>query len=300
MACQAGCRSGRLRAMRSGRPSLTAMMVAFGRGLGTEGAALDPIAKNLLPAPVGAALRWLGELDARGAPARLLVRAASLGMVDHVSLRTAAIDAAVGEAVRTGARQVVILGAGLDARAWRLPVLTGLDVYELDHPDTQRGKREAAEGLGPPLARVHFVPIDFEHERISERLAALGHDAAQPTTWIWEGVTPYLQREAVDATLADIGTHSAVGSVLVMTYAVPDLFVVPVPGLRAVTRLAFRGLGEPILGAMAPNQAAARVGSAGFDLVHDSDARDWAELSPGSAQLALPFRGERLLVARKG
>jgi len=276
------------------------MMVAFGRGLGTEGAAPDPVAKKLLPRPLGTALRWLGELDARGAPARLLVRAASLGMVDHVSLRTAAIDAAVTEAARGGARQVVILGAGLDARAWRLPALAELDVFELDHPDTQRGKRESAEALGPALARLHFVPIDFEQERIADRLAEVGHDAEAPTVWIWEGVTPYLGRDAIDATLADIGVRSSVGSVLLMTYSVADIFVVALPGLKALTRVAFRGLGEPILGAMATSEAAARVAAIGFDVVHDSDARDWSELAPGSPNLALPFRGERLLVARKG
>jgi hypothetical protein len=74
---------------------------------------------------------------------------------------------------------------------------------------------------------------------------------------------------------------------------------VPVPGLRAITRVAFRGLGEPILGAMAPSEAAARVAAVGFDVVHDSDARDWTEHAAGSAKLAMPFRGERLLVARK-
>lgn len=275
------------------------MMVAFGRGLGTEGAAPDPVAKKLLPRPVGAALRWLGELDARGAPARLVVRAASLGMVDHVSLRTAAIDAAVDEAVRSGARQLVILGAGLDARAWRLPCLAGLDVYELDHPDTQRAKRESIDEVGPALGRVHFVSIDFEHQRIDERLADAGHDATKPTVWIWEGVTPYLPLEAVDATLVDVGGRSAAGSVLCMTYAVPEIFVVPVPGLRAITRVAFRGLGEPLRGAMTPDDAAQRVDEVGFVVAHDSDARDWAALAAGSPKLALPFRGERLLVATK-
>jgi methyltransferase (TIGR00027 family) len=275
------------------------MMVAFGRGLGTEGAAPDPIAKKLLPRPVGTALRWLGELDARGAPARLLVRAASLGMVDHVSLRTAAIDAAVGEAVSAGARQLVILGAGLDARAWRLPCLAGLDAFELDHPDTQRAKRESVESVGPALARVHFVAIDFEHERVGERLADAGHDAARSTVWIWEGVTPYLPLEAIDTSLVDVGARSASGSVLCMTYAVPDIFVVPVPGLRAITRVAFQGLGEPLRGAMTPHEAAEHVATVGFDAVHDSDAREWASFAPGSPKLALPFRGERLLVAKR-
>ena len=279
-------------AMRGGWPSLTAMAVAFGRGLGTGGHAPDPHAGSLLPAPLGAALRALGRPGARAA-----VRAMSFGMVDHVCLRTAAIDAALHGAIASGCDQLVILGAGLDARAWRMPALHATDVYEVDHPSTQTGKRDATAALLRHARSVCFVAVDFERERTGVRLAAEGHDVARPTAWIWEGVTPYLHPTAIAQTLDDVAARSAGGSVLMMTYAIPEIVPLPIPAIGALTRLAFRGLGEGLFGAMAPADAAAMLERRGLVPTGDTDARAWAEHAPGSAALALPFRGERLLVA---
>ena len=88
------------------------------------------------------------------------------GMVDHVCLRTAAIDAAVVRAVEAGCRQLVILGAGLDGRAWRLNALREVDVYEVDHPDTQAEKRRRVDGLMQAASSVSFVPVDFARDRL--------------------------------------------------------------------------------------------------------------------------------------
>lgn len=286
--------------MRSGWPSLTAMAVAFGRGLGTEGAAPDPVATRLLPGPIAAALRAAKRLDAEQLPARVVVRGLSFGMVDHVCLRTAAIDAALRAAIDGGARQLVILGAGLDARAYRMDELAEVAVFEVDHPATQSGKREAVAELTPTAAAVKFVAVDFERERIADRLGEEGHVAGQPTAWIWEGVTPYLRPAAIRSTIAEIGARSSEGSALMMTYMVPEIVALPVPGARTIARLAFRSLGEPLLGQMTPEAAAALVEDIGYAVHTDDDARRWAELAPGSPKLALPFRGERLLVARRG
>jgi methyltransferase (TIGR00027 family) len=282
--------------MRAGRPSLTAMAVAFGRGLGTGDEAPDRLAVELLPQPLALALR---AARAAPAPARTLLRGLTFGMVDHVCLRTAAIDAALVEAVAGGCSQLVILGAGLDARAWRLDQLAGVTVLEVDHPSMQPSKREATGGMTPTAAAVRFVAVDFEHQRVADRLADEGHDASRATAWIWEGVTPYLHPVAISTTLADIGARSAVGSVLMMTYAIPQLVPLPIPGIRAITRFAFRGLGEALHGAMTPAEAADAAARIGFTALADGDARDWATHAAGSAALARPFRGERLLVARK-
>jgi methyltransferase (TIGR00027 family) len=272
------------------------MAVAFGRGLGTRGEAPDPMASELLPAPLGMALRAAKRAPA---PARTLLRGLTLGMVDHVCLRTAAIDAALEQAIMDGCTQLVILGAGLDARPWRLDALAGVTVFEVDHPSTQQGKREAVEGRVPMASSVRFVAVDFETQGVADRLADEGHDASAPTAWIWEGVTPYLHPLAIATTLDDIGARSAKRSVLMMTYAVPKLVLLPIPGVAAITRAAFRGLGEELHGAMTPTEAADAVDRIGFDTIDDSDARDWSTHAEGNATLARPFRGERLLVARK-
>jgi methyltransferase (TIGR00027 family) len=272
------------------------MAVAFGRGLGTDDDAPDPHAQALLPAPLGIALRAFGRRGARSA-----IRALSFGMVDHVCLRTAAIDAALRDAIAGGCTQLGILGAGLDARAWRIPETAAMDVFEVDHPSTQAGKRDAVAtaGMMQYARSLVFVAVDFERERLGARLHDEGHDPARPTAWIWEGVTPYLHPAAIEQTLADVAARSAPGSVMMMTYAIAEVVPLPIPGIGALTRLAFRGLGEALYGAMPPERAAALLADHGFAAVSDTDARDWSALAPGSAALARPFRGERLLVAER-
>lgn len=280
--------------MRSNWPSLTAIAVAFGRGLGTGGRPPDPLATQVLPAPVAHAL-GLANLG----PLRAATRAATFGLVDHVCLRTAAIDAAVRNAVDLGCGQLVILGAGLDTRAWRMPELAPVDVFEVDHPSTQQSKAEAATRLAALCRTVRMVAVDFERERVGERLAAEGHDATVPTVWIWEGVTPYLHREAIVSTLHDVEQRSAPDSRLLMTYATTDLVALPVPGLAALARAAFAGLGEAIHGAMSPSDAAGMLRAHHFAVLDDTDARDWRSHGPGSPWLARPFRAERLIVATR-
>jgi methyltransferase (TIGR00027 family) len=280
--------------MRDGRSSITAMLVAIGRGLGTAAATAERPAARLVPGPIGWTLGAIHRLGPWSAPARLAARVASAGMVDHVCLRTEAIDAAVDAAVDRGTPQLVILGAGLDARAWRLPQLSHMTVFELDHPATQADKRRRIGDTPPHARRVVFTAIDFERDAIAQRLEQVGHDARQPTMWIWEGVTPYLEPEAIDATLADVAARSCPGSSIAMTYAVDQL-----PGPRALhapIRSAFAVLGEPLRGMMSTARAAARLRDAGFALEDDTGSADWATRFDGFAPLARPFSSERLAV----
>ena len=155
------------------------------------------------------------------------MEALSLGLVEHLALRTLAIDRVVAASVAKGADQVVILGAGLDARAWRMDAMARAVVFEVDHPSTQRFKRErlgSRTSAGERArADVRFVEVDFERESLAARLAEAGHDVRRATTWIWEGVTPYLAPEATRATLAIVAVRSAPGSVLAVTYATPSM-----------------------------------------------------------------------------
>jgi methyltransferase (TIGR00027 family) len=115
----------------------------------------------------------------------------------------------------------VILGAGLDSRAWRMPELAGVAVFEVDQPASQQDKRNRAADLSgdPPT----FVPVDFGRDRLGEALSAAGHRAEAATTWVWEGVVPYLTREQVAATVAEVGGSSAPGSRLIVNFQVPAL-----------------------------------------------------------------------------
>lgn len=251
----------------------------------------DELARDLVPAWLRAPL---AAIEAR--PALLpLARLLSLGLLDHVSLRTAAIDDELRTALGRGAAQLVILGAGLDARAFRLADLGDTAVFEVDFPATQLAKRARLDGSLATAREVAFVGVDFERDLLDERLAEAGHDPGMPTVWIWEGVTPYLDEQALEATLEVVARRSAEASTLLVTYATPDLVrlgFVPRPLLRA----AFFILGEPIKSAFEPAQIRARLEARGFSVTSDTGSPEWAtrflEGEPASIVIA-----ERLAAA---
>lgn len=284
--------------MREGRPSLTAAAVSFARGVGVVGDAPDPHAGALLPAPLSYLLQAYRGAGPARVPLRAALRGVSLGMVDHITLRTLAIDTALREAVAAGCRQVVILGAGLDARAWRMAELAGLAVYEVDHPDTQGYKRQHAPEGRPVAASLTYVPVDFERQRVGDELAAAGHDASVPTFWIWEGVTMYLGRFAIVASLGEVASRSAPGSRLAVTYVLPR----KQPLGEQVERLvdaAFSMLGEPLIGALPSEEMQCLLEGAGFERRSDTHSRNWARTHDTSSALPLLLRSERLAVAER-
>ncbi len=283
--------------MKPGRVSMTALAVAAARGVGTPASPADPTAAAFLPAPLAWSLKRWQSLPSWARAALVAPRLLSGGLVDHVSLRTAAIDRELVDAVRAGAQSLVILGAGFDGRAYRMTELSGLDVFEVDHPITCAVKRARAKALRPQARSVRHVPVDFDHEPLAEALADMGHDAERPTAWLWEGVTPYLPIPAIDSSLRGITSRSAPGSRMLMTYAVPQLLGRSTPRLDALVRAGFTRLGEPLRGAMDPAQAQERVQTKGWLIHSDTGQRDWAGPARVSAWLARPLRSERLLVA---
>jgi methyltransferase (TIGR00027 family) len=188
-------------------------------------------------------------------------------MSNLMALRTTAIDSAVRKAITAGARQLVILGAGYDGRAWRMRELTGVKVFEVDHPATQSDKRARVTALPQPTGIVTFVAIDFERDSLEGVLERAGHDKSTPTCWIWEGVVMYLTRDAMHGTLASIARRSARGSTLIVNYHTTHR--------RLLARIIFRLIGEPQISAWSPQEMAADLESAGFIVREDSGMADW-------------------------
>ncbi len=212
-------------------------------------------------------------------------------MADLIALRTAAIDSAVRDAITSGATQLVILGAGYDGRAWRMSELTGVKVFEVDHPATQGSKRSHLAELPPAAGVVSFVATDFERESLDSVLDRAGHDRASPTCWIWEGVVMYLTRDAMRATLAGIAGRSAPGSTLIVNYHTAHR--------RLFARLLFRLIGEPQISAWTCEEMAADLRSVGFTAREDSGMADWnGRFARGEAKVE---RGSymRIVVARR-
>lgn len=278
-------------------PSTTAMMVSLMRGIGAPARVVDPLAARLLPEPVGA-LVGLGRLLAQRPAGVWVMRLASLGLLEHITLRTRAIDAALTtEARKRPIEQLVILGAGLDARAWRLTALRDATVFEVDHPATQRFKLDRLGAAQPVAREVVHVAVDFETQSLDERLAACGHDASRPTVWLWEGVTPYLTRDATEASLSALAARSAPGSALVVSYATPSMVSLPAL-LHPIGLAAFMLIGEPLRGAISTEALSAMLSARGLSTEHDSGAADWAQRFDPARQRPWVIIHERLMFGR--
>jgi methyltransferase (TIGR00027 family) len=256
--------------MKTNRPSRTAHLVALGRALADIGLSHvpdfhDPTARFFLN---DKGKQSLAKVEQEAGAGRLGVRVrGARRMADMIALRTAAIDAAARSAIAAVAKQLVILGAGYDGRAWRMSELAGVKVFEVDRPATQEDKRARVAELPPPVGVVSFVSIDFERESIDAILATAGHDASVPTCWIWEGVVMYLTREAMHATVAAIARRSAIGSMLIVNYHTAHR--------GFIGRLILRLIGEPQISDWTPEEIAADLGRVGFAVREDSAMTDW-------------------------
>jgi methyltransferase (TIGR00027 family) len=283
--------------MKPGNRSKTSDWVAALRALYSEAPpdlALfdDGVAERLLPKGLGMLVRGATRVPFGTRAVHRLVGALTFGLSYGVPLRTAAIDAAVAGAVERGVDQLVLLGAGLDARAFRMPALAHVDVFELDHPDTQAYKRARVDGLSALARAVHFCAIDFERQTVAEALVPAGFDPKRRSIWIWEGVTMYLSLEAIDATLDALRELAAPGSWLIVTY-LPRRYANG--WLRAVGALGAALIGEDLRSQQDPGELAARVERSGFRVESDDSAVEWAERWPArDAARVRPY--ERLAV----
>jgi len=284
--------------------SSTAVLVCQGRatadGRYAVGRFSDPVARELLdPADHVVVDRVRADRVPTEAADRMayeMVRRTGLTMVP----RTISID----EALRGhAAGQVVILGAGLDARAWRMSELARAAVFEVDHPASQQDKLRRIVGLAPTAGQVVPVAIDLATERLGPALERAGFDRQAATTWVWEGVVPYLAADEVRATVGQIAELSAPGGRLVVNYQAKSLATTV---MRQAMRLVLRAsrqpdplAGEPWRSLWQPNDMRKMLRANGFDVTSDSD------LLALTAGLDLPadnngsLRNGRVLVAAR-
>ena len=287
--------------MRANLPSRTATIVSAARHLAGAGVSplegeVDGLAPLLAPPQSAGWLRRIASATRSSRAAAKVMRAAGGWLIDHAGLRTRFIDDAARAAAAAGARQMVVVGAGLDARGYRLEELLHLPLYEVDHPATQGWKREAAERL-ERSGLVHHVSVDFTTQRLDERLVEAGFDASLPTLWVWEGVTPYLPGEARRETGAAVAKLSAPGSRLVVSYMLPELASVPAT-LRPAVHAAFGALGEPLLGAVTSEAMHAELAAAGWRVEEDAGTAEWVSRYAGGDAPSVALY-ERVVVCSK-
>jgi methyltransferase (TIGR00027 family) len=143
------------------------------------------------------------------------------GAYEFMIARTAFFDEIVRKALLENIPQFVLLGAGYDTRPYRFAHFLGkTSVFELDAFPTQCQKRGLLEKSGFPIpVNVTFTPIDFTSDDVEQTLLESGYDREKAALFLWEGVSYYLSREAVDRTLAAVRSLSAPGSCIAFDVA---------------------------------------------------------------------------------
>jgi methyltransferase (TIGR00027 family) len=209
----------------------------------------------------------------------------------QVTCRSRYAEDSLARGIGRGIDQYVLLGAGLDTFAYRSPLAGRVRVFEVDHPATQdykRGALLAPAGGGRGVAGdvraepdgVRFVPVDFARDSLAGALARAGFDAARAAFVNWLGVTMYLDKAAIEATVSALGAV-APGTELVVDYMLPA-------GRRDAAGQVYADLvgqaaaerGEPWLSVFAPEDMAALLARHGFGPARDVGLR---EMIPAAA-----------------
>lgn len=224
------------------------------------------------------------------------------GLRNFVAARSRFAEEELAKAVARGVRQYVVLGAGLDTFAYRNP-FTGLEVFEVDFPETQAWKRARLEHAGIAIpASMRFAAVDFERHSLEDGLRETGFRPGAPAFFSWLGVVPYLTREAAMTTLRFIAGLKG-GSGVVFDYAIPP------ESMGLTERVAFEFLaervaraGEPFRLFFDPEPLHAELRALGFSEIEDMDSARirarWLGADPEDRRLH--GRAGRLLCAVRG
>jgi methyltransferase (TIGR00027 family) len=213
------------------------------------------------------------------------------------------IEDLVAQQAAQGTGQYVLLGAGLDTFAWRRSDLAPrLNVFEVDQPGPQAWKQRRCQELGLGLPEnLRLVPVNFEDgENWIQKLAAAGFDSSQPAVVASTGVSMYLTRDAITATLRQIAGF-APGSILAMTFLLP--VELTDPEIRFAMERAVEGArasGTPFLSFFRPEELLDLARSCGFHSVRHVSAEELGDLyfSGREDGLRPPRNSEEILVAR--
>jgi methyltransferase (TIGR00027 family) len=182
------------------------------------------------------------------------------------TFRTKAFDTAMLDALRKGAKQVVVLGAGFDSRGYRFQSqLRGVRFMEVDYGPTQEYKKaRVKEILGAIPSNVSYVPMDFTKDSLLEQLGKAGYSERQKTFFLWEGVVVYLPESAVKDTLHFVRDHAAPDSRIAFDY-IPSAY----PDVNNPQSLYARW-GEPWIFGFPAEGAAPYVRREGLDVISDT------------------------------
>ncbi|HEY5464058.1 MAG TPA: class I SAM-dependent methyltransferase [Hanamia sp.] len=214
--------------------------------------------------------------------------------------RSRFIEDLIIEQSKQGISQYVILGAGIDTFAQRRPgIASKLQIYEIDQPDTLIWKEQRLTELGFGIpGYLHFVPVNFESSSWWEQLLKAGFDASKPAVVACTGVSLYLTKEAIIATLNQIATLTP-GSKLAMTFYLPIELLYEED--KALMEMSIKGASEagtPFVSFFSPNEILHLAREAGFKEAKTISTKDMEQyyFTKRSDHL-LPASGEVFLLA---
>jgi methyltransferase (TIGR00027 family) len=269
--------------MQAYKPSRTAEYMALFRAVETSEPANRRLFEDSYAVPLLAgrlrALAQFAYLPVFGGVVRAFLDFGWPGTRSSGVVRTRWIDDLVRESLRSGIKQFVLLGAGFDSRPYRLVEAASIQTFELDHPATQKAKRERlATRLKTLPANVLFVETDFEKDNLHSKLKDAGFDQNKPALVLWEGVVSYLSEPAIDTNLVLLRNLLAPGSRLILTYVHQGVLDGSVD-FRTARRWRWwvRRGGEPFISGFDPGTLANKVAGYGFDLQSDLSTADAAE-----------------------
>lgn len=280
-------------------PSRTAQHVALFRALESvrRGPRLftDPYAASSLGPGYRLAVALARHTGLTNALERRIDKSWPAGPRASAVVRTRLIDDLVRDALTHDTRQLVLLGAGYDSRAFRLDAARTATVFEVDHPATQTVKHALVTGwarTGRPHDDIRFVPADLMRQDLGQALRRAGL-RDDPTVVVWEGVTNYLDAASVHTTLTALAATTAPGSRIVFTYM--DRRALDGTGDFAGVEewaASVRAAGEPFTFGFLPDELPGYLTARGLTLTLDLSARDAAAryLEPlGRHEPAAPF-----------
>jgi methyltransferase (TIGR00027 family) len=186
------------------------------------------------------------------------------GMRDYLAARTRFFDRVVVGAVARRVRQIVIGAAGYDGRAFRYGK-PGVRWFEVDHPATQRDKRERLERLGVAARQVRFVAADFTRDPIADLLAGAGLDPDQPSLFLLEGVAVYLELAVLERVLGQFRQVARPGSRLAISVSLSTVD----DEARSRFRASVATLGEPARSTLEADEATELLARTGWEVVAD-------------------------------
>jgi methyltransferase (TIGR00027 family) len=260
----------------------TAQNVAAYRALENEKPAherlfADPYAKRFLP--------WVQRAWVKASRLPVLRRrieryadGLAPGARTSAIARTRLIDDWLRKEVATNARQVVILGAGFDCRALRLPELAGLPVFEVDRPAMVAFKNRRLT-QNASCASLKRVAVDFLKDSIADRLLDAGYSRSVKTVFIWEGVTNYLDNNSVAAVFDFVARNTPADSKIIFTYVHADAIAgcFDAPGLKPLLAL-LQERGEPWTFGFDPRELSGYLAERGLRLTMDLSAGEYRKL----------------------